>query len=269
MDNPWIKYDWQAENSVHKADLATVTNFNKRTLGKKRDGEYALSTSNVALPYFGNPGANVVLLYLNPGLDPSQTSSEESEDCRFLFDKARKHELVDPHPFVFLHPAFEGTPGYRWWQRTLGPLLTRFSGFPERVLNNLFSVELHPYKSVKYSPILERDGTLESTEYTYQLVREAIKRGVLVLLARGARDWIKAVPELEDYPYVMGLSSAQNSVISPNNVIFRNNPNATTPEDQKNLAWQMLTKVALAKSPGDTSLKEELAWYAQEWKLGA
>jgi hypothetical protein len=265
MTNPWIDYDYMAVDTVHTSDLETWRTANQRFGSRKGGSDFILSGSNVALPYFGNPEANLVLLYANPGLDRAATPAEETDDRKALFDLARRHELHEPHPFVFLNPEFEGTPGFAWWTKTLAPIVRRFSEDPAAVYSNIFSAEIHPYKSVKYAPIGEGDGGFPTSRYTYDLVERAVDRGALILIGRAQREWFQAVPKLRDYSKVIYLSSVQNSVISPNNVIYRGNPNLTEAEDQKNLAWQLITKVALRHPAGSQAMAEDLDEYLASW----
>jgi hypothetical protein len=258
MENPWLQYDVTDANTVHRLDRQKFDEVNSRIRKKKNSDDYLLSSSNVALPYFGNPEGNFVILYANPGLDKELTSLEETPERAHLFDLARRHSLENPHPFVFLTPEFEGTPGFKWWEKTLGPILKRFDGIRLEVLSNIFSVELHPYKSVKYEVLTKSEGSFPSSLYSNDLVSMAISRGALVLIARAKEQWFDAVPELRTYSRVIYLSSSQNSVISPNNVRYLANSNLHKVEDQKNLAWQLITKVALRHPPSGAGLPEEL-----------
>jgi hypothetical protein len=267
MDNPWLKYGLGGASKVHSDDLAMFEQVNTRILRKKTNSlDFLLSENNVPLPYFGNPNANFVVLYANPGLDRKSTHLEETPEGQKLFDLSRRHELKEPHPFVFLHPILEGTPGQRWWTQTLGSILTRFSESPNRVLENILSVEYHPYKSVKFEALTKSEGHFPTSQYSYDLVARAIDRGALVLVSRAKKQWFDAVPELRSYSRVIYLSSAQNSKISPNNVRYVDNPHVPDIDDQKNLAWQLITKVALSLQPGDTGLPGELDRYIKAYR---
>jgi hypothetical protein len=217
---------------------------------RRRGSDYVLSNKNVALPYFGNPDANLVLLYANPGLDPKQTKKEETPGLVELFDLARKHKLKGSEAFVFLREEFEGTPGFIWWEKTLKFVFKRFSEphSRERALRNIFSAEIHPYKSVKYGALTKKEGSFPSSEYTYHLVQRAIDRGAVILIARAKNEWFQAVPALTTYDNVIYLSSAQQSAISPNNAIDK--IRGYEMEKAKNFAWQLITKEALIREPG-------------------
>jgi hypothetical protein len=248
MKNPWLDYSAQYKNTVHPLDEELFRRVNERLI--KRGSNYELSRENVALPFFGNPEANLFMLYANPGLDKVNTPLEETAELLELFDLARKHELKGEEAFVFLRKEFEGTPGYKWWERTLRFVFRRFESehVRARALANMFSAEIHPYKSVNYAPLTAKEGSFPSSQYTYHLVRRAIDRGALILIARAKKEWFEAVPELKHYEKVIYLSSAQQSAISPNNVIDYNR--GFEREQAKNYAWQLITKDALLFDPG-------------------
>ena len=248
MKNPWLNYEYQNSNTVHPLDQDLFDRVNERL--KSRGSDYVLSSKNVALPYFGNPDANLVLLYANPGLDPKQTKKEETPALAELFDLARKHKLKGSEAFVFLREEFKGTPGYIWWEKTLKFVFKRFSEphSRKRALRNIFSAEIHPYKSVKYGALTKKEGHFPSSEYTYHLVQSAIGRGAVILIARAKKEWFQAVPELANYDNVIYLSSAQQSAISPNNAIDK--IRGYEKEKAKNFAWQLITKEALIIEPG-------------------
>jgi hypothetical protein len=248
MKNPWIDYDYKNPNKVHPLDQELFDKVNKRLAKKKEGSAQVLSSKNVALPYFGNPEANLVLLYANPGLDKKNTAKEETPELQEVFDLARKHKLKNAEAFVFLQDAFIGTPGHKWWLNTLDRLLTRFSDQKHLVLRNIFSAEIHPYKSVKYGALTAKEGSFPTSQYTYELVRKAMERGALILIARAQKEWFAAVPGLENYDRLLFLSSAQNPMISPNNVMVKRK-NASL-DDAKNTAWQLITFEAMRNLPG-------------------
>lgn len=81
------------------------------------------------------------------------------------------------------------------------------------VANNLVTCELAPYHSVKWKV----PGVMPPTqEFTYQIIRDGIDRGAVILLARSARIWTEHIPELANYHRVYRPKSI-NASISPNN----------------------------------------------------
>lgn len=247
MENPWLTYDYRAKNKVHPLDQELFERVNFRL--SKKGSDYVLSNQNVALPYFGDPNANFFLLYANPGLG-QLTYTEETEPLSKLFDMARKHQLAGQEAFVFLREEFEKTPGFQWWSETLAGIFRRFESpnAREKALRNMFSAEIHPYKSKSYGALTKKEGAFPSSIYTYQLVQKAIDRGAVILVARCKKEWEKAVPALASYDKVIYLSNPQQKRITPNNVISRSRGFET--EQAKNYAWQLITKEALLSEVG-------------------
>jgi hypothetical protein len=247
MENPWLDYDFKAENKVHPLDREIFEKVNARF--SNSGTKHVLSSKNVALPYFGNPNANFVLLYANPGLK-EDTYLEETSELSQLFDLARKHQLNGSSAFVFLQSKFEGTPGFKWWSEALRFVFRRFESdwAREMALSKMFSAEIHPYKSSEYKPLNKKDGVFPTAKYTYELVSKAMERGAVILIGRARDDWFEAVPGLSNYNKVIYLSNPRQKAISPDNVIDRTR--GFEKEQAKNYAWQLITKEALIADPG-------------------
>ena len=54
-------------------------------------------------------------------------------------------------------------------------------------------------KSVRYQPLGE---TLPSQEFTFELLRDAMRSGKQVVVMRSERIWLESVPELREYPCI-------------------------------------------------------------------
>jgi len=77
----------------------------------------------------------------------------------------------------------------------------------------VFCIEF-PYHSKKYRSLRRM---LPSQYYSFDLVRRAIKRRVLIVLMRSRARWLSAIPELSGYGYYE-LSSPQNGALTPRNL---------------------------------------------------
>jgi hypothetical protein len=206
IDNPWT-YLPTAEPFVLESDRQAVSEFNT----KARD-EFKLRLELLPEPYWGNPNAKVVLLNLNPGFSDDdvrlhRTNAEFVECCRRSLLQEEQE-----YPAFYLNPAFSDTPGYRWCQRKLGALVNIVGR--KKVANGIFCIEFFPYHSNRYKRMR---SILPSQHYSFHLVREAIRRGALMIMLRGKRGWLTQVPELVGYPFYT-LNSAQSGVISPRNL---------------------------------------------------
>ena len=215
-ENPWIDYESNPKSSFHKLDVPVVEAFNAKLL-KMKNQENAerlkLRDEYTAQPYFGDPEAQVVLLYANPGIDKDgRTMEEETPERRELLHLSRLHQLQD-EPFVYLHSAFKGSVGYQWWDRTLGKIIERRG--MAAIHKSFFSAELHPYKSRNYRRLKSEMPTFS---YTRHLVLQAMDRDAIVLFGRSVKDWEAVVPELSTYRNRMTLNSNQNSMISEGNL---------------------------------------------------
>ncbi len=84
-----------------------------------------------------------------------------------------------------------------------------------RVAKRLICVEFFPYHSKRFG---HADLRLPSQQYTFQLVRLAIARSALIILSRGKRLWLGAVPELISYRCLAELRSFRSASLSPKNL---------------------------------------------------
>ncbi|MFW6450408.1 MAG: hypothetical protein ACOCZ6_05120, partial [Nanoarchaeota archaeon] len=76
-------------------------------------------------------------------------------------------------------------------------------------------IEYFPYHSKNYKP---QKNILYSQKYNFYLVRNAIKRNAIIILMRGKKEWLNAVPELKKYNNLFYTKSPQNVILSPNNL---------------------------------------------------
>lgn len=212
--NPWKEFDFLAKDQVHRLDREGVDNFNSKLEKSKSKSasRLLLSRANTPLPFFGALDATLIILAANPGLDPINTPQEETPERRRLFDQARRHELHS-HPFVFLRPEFQNTPGYTWWEKRTRQL--REAVGDDVFLNRTFSAEIHPYKSQNYKPLHE---PLPTQGYTFSLVNELVRNGAFVILVRAKNEWCSAVPSLQHNDRVIELNSKQSSYLTERNM---------------------------------------------------
>ena len=80
---------------------------------------------------------------------------------------------------------------HRWWKRLFSGLEESAEGVD--VARNVLSVEFVAYRSVSFGCGHVR---FPSQEYAFALVRRAIERGAVIVIVRGANQWLGAVPEL-------------------------------------------------------------------------
>lgn len=212
MQNPWRNFP---ENSpfVLKIDEHFVEQYNANA-----KPEHKLQTSVMPTPYNGGlDAAKVVFLSLNPGYDILDNFRTEE------YRKAIRENLADPYGydnFVYLDKNFSSLnvngniitdPGYEWWKKRTRWLIDRCGEIKGRFM----ALEWFPYASKEFKKPKE---IFPSQRFTFDLVREAIRRGKLIVIFRGRSNWFDSVPGLEKYDNLLKLSSNQNICVSPGNL---------------------------------------------------
>jgi len=203
--NPWNTLPATAP-FVLAADRDAVAAFNQQA-----KQEHVIDIGLLPEPFLGSPDAPIVLLGLNPGWSCEDSRWYATPEFSRLCRASLAHEAVD-FPFYLLNPAISGAPGARWWAAKLGALIKDVN--LATVACNVLCVEFFPYHSVRYG---HKTPRLSSQEYGFELVRRALARKALVVLMRGRKRWIEAVPQLAEYPLLYQLRSAQNVSISAKN----------------------------------------------------
>ncbi|MFZ5532439.1 MAG: hypothetical protein ACOY5H_02730 [Pseudomonadota bacterium] len=84
----------------------------------------------------------------------------------------------------------------------------------QRIAARLLAVQFFPYHSQTFDHGLLR---LPSQDFGFALVRRAIARDALIIM-RGAKYWLGAVPELAHHSSVAQLNGPVNAALTPGNV---------------------------------------------------
>jgi hypothetical protein len=160
--------------------------------------------------------AQVVFLALNPGF----ISDDVAVNMRLPeFIEGSRANREDPFtsPFYYFKGGLEATGGYKWWSRHLNPVVK--AGVPLDILKNkIMMVEYFPYHSVNYRHI---NVYTESQRYSFEVVREAVRRGKTIVIMRSRALWVEAVPELKKHPY-LELNNPRRVYISRANLDNKN-----------------------------------------------
>jgi len=201
--NPWLNLPIKEPYIL--ADDLSVIEGHKNFVGLRLD--------TMPEPLVGGlDNASVVFLALNPGF----TDSDVEVNMKLpKFIEKCKANLNDPFgsEFYYFTGDLETTGGYKWWSAKLKPLIAAGVTY-ESLKSKMMMVEYFPYHSINYKHI---DRFTPSQLYSFEIVREAIRRGKTIVIMRSKNLWIEAIPELANYSY-MTLSSAQNVIISPKNI---------------------------------------------------
>ena len=165
-------------------------------------------------PYLGNPNAPIVLLNLNPGFSYEDLDWMENFTYRKLNKKNLIHMNKD-YPFYLLNPKLSSHPGYKWWSKKLKHLINKFGR--KKVAQKIFVLEYIPYHSQKYSNKLDKIDFI-SHRYNKILLKNATKRGALIILMRSFKKWENRYPFLKTYTNKCYLKNVQNPTITEGNL---------------------------------------------------
>lgn len=98
---------------------------------------------------------------------------------------------------VYLDDEFDWTSGGKWLrQKVLNPL-SQYGVTRDDLNRNFALIEYFPYHSKTFDVNLAQP--LESQQYGFELVRQAIENQAIILLMRGKNLWLRDVPELAAY----------------------------------------------------------------------
>ena len=218
--NPWDGLS-PDEPLVLPSDRLAVESYNERENARANPRQDRLIHTNLMPePLFGPFDAPVVVLLLNPGVSEqdAQAHANPALRTRLLANLRRdtREEWRQPHVHLAADLAY---PGAAWWRSVVGHLTREVVDgvplTPKRIAGRLFAVQFFPYHSRKFEHGLLR---LPSQDFGFALVRLAIARDALVIVARGAKEWQGAVPELARHPSVAHLNAPVNRALTPGNV---------------------------------------------------
>ncbi|HEU4664930.1 MAG TPA: hypothetical protein VFS55_12960 [Dokdonella sp.] len=191
--NPW-RHLPNAAPYVLDADRRAVEAFNHSASGRVR-----LRVETCPEPYFGPVDAPIVLLLLNPGVSPDGLYDDD------LPAVVRGARASDGHFYLRGHNP--------WWRKLVRALASERPDVD--LARRLMSVEFVAYRSKSFGCGHLR---LPSQAYAFALVRRAIARDAAIVLARGTRHWIGAVPELHGYEHLIHVVNPMAASLSRSNL---------------------------------------------------
>lgn len=204
MDNPWNQIPITAPYILHE-DLSFITSFNE-----KAATDHRIVTDILPEPFLGNiTNAKVVLLNLNPGFSEKDLFWHKQQE--FVSENKKNLFHESNPPFYLLNTKFRDSGGFIWWHAHLKQFISQFG--LDSVAKSFMCIEYFPYHSKRYKSM----PIIPSQQYSFSLVREAMKRNLPIILMRGKKLWLEGVPELSTYPYSC-LNSAQNVSVSKGNL---------------------------------------------------
>lgn len=206
--NPWKGmnepnyYNEDDEKIIDAFNIKTKIAFDKYCA----DGNpHFIDKNLLPEPYMGNPKANIILLYSNPGISSSKSEEHEHKEEKFrsALIKNLTHEEVE-FPYYYLNPdpKFKETSGAKWILQRIDEIITILNDdIKEEKLykllsNNFFTLQLHPFHSREFQPIKD---SFSKDAYTMQLFMDAIdrvkKQEALMICTRSYAEWNKAYRE--------------------------------------------------------------------------
>lgn len=188
--NPWINLP-KTRPYILAEDLRAL----RENLIKPH--QLGLHLGILPVPYLGHPNkAKVVLLCLNPGYRRKLDRKAYKDKYCFKED-LKSFTFSNRIPFRFLDPKLEYSGGYKWWTRLFKRLIRKFG--MGALSKKLMCLQYLPYhsKTFKKPPCI-----LPSQNYTFFLLRKAIKRKKVIVIMRSKKLWFEAVPELKSYPFI-------------------------------------------------------------------
>lgn len=176
-----------------------------------------IQTQMLPEPFIGDINAQILILTKNPGFDEENDLVWHTDERLQRLAMANLHQEKSDYPFYFLNPEIEKSPGAKWHYGKLKELIKGTS--LENVANNVCSIPSFPYHTEQFSGIPKKvsDEILPSQRYTRYLIREAIKRQAVIIMASGKKEWETLVPGLAEYSKRYLLHSNQSQHITSGN----------------------------------------------------
>jgi hypothetical protein len=208
MKNPWLNFNISGD-MVHQLDRDSFSLHNASVVA-----DYKFLPQLAPEPWIGDPEAKLLVLLANPGATRGDVLGKKQEGADLInqLSIANLNHSIKDYPHFFFNPILEGTDGHTWYKKRFGHLIEATSA--QNVSKKVLSCELVPYHSFSW----KKPRVMPPTQsYTFEIVRNAIERGAVILIGRGKADWFKNVPELYKYKRYFQPASAQCAYISPKN----------------------------------------------------
>ena len=205
--NPWVGFKF-SDSMLHPDDADSVEFHNRSS---KSDYQFLLHLAPE--PWIGNLQGNLLVLYSNPGATQDNLNKVFLPKHHEVMEKSisNLNQEITSFPHFHFDPELKDTEGGKWFRSKYRWLIEETSD--RAVSENLITCELAPYHSVKWKVPRRK---LPTQEFTYEIIRNAMSRGAVILLARTPKIWLENLPELENYPKVFRPNSI-NASISPKN----------------------------------------------------
>lgn len=194
-----VAYWSQFRDGVHPEDRCYVD-----------DADFA--TDLLPVPWAGSvKAAKVYLLFLNPGLAPSDRAYERDNE---QFRETLRSNLNGDGRYPYLLGRFEGHSGHRWAARVFSRDVT------ERDADRICMLQLVPYHSEKGGAARRVARRLPSSAMARRFLHDTLlpaagRREIGVVVARSARPWQLAPEKAHDRLVVYGGYECRSAFLTP------------------------------------------------------
>ena len=110
-----------------------------------------------------------------------------------------RHELT-VYPFYPFDPKFRDTGAGKWWLSRTREIQSALGGNIEKMAQRMMVIEWFPYHSLSFR--VPRVSPCPSQYYSFHLVREMLKKNVLVVGMRAKRLWLEEVDALGEIQFL-------------------------------------------------------------------
>lgn len=214
MENPWLEFvkNLDDNNLVLEQEQEIIEKFNNST-----NETYKVLTEIMPAPFMGNVLTSpIVLLTLNPGYDEKEEEKNYYNEYKLYWKNEIQHiHSVPELPLFCLEDKYVEYSDY--WLKKFMSLISVSS--KEKVAQNISIIQFFPYHTKKYKNIPKRllKGYLESQDYNFELVKQAIERKAIIIILRSKKLWFEAIPDL-DNERTRFTNSALNTIQSEKNL---------------------------------------------------
>ncbi len=192
VKNPWEGI--KGPPFYFEEDKKIIDKFNS----KLEKNPHFIHSDLMPEPYMGNPKANVILLFANPGYGKNERNDYKIPGFQDAIINNLTHSNKEyPYYYLnpgFVHPSSDGKPKYtdggKWVLARTKKLRKELNIDEKELSKKIFTIQLHPYHSEKFKPVKEKFVGHQYTMYLFfDAVERAIKGEALIVCARSYSYW--------------------------------------------------------------------------------
>lgn len=192
IENPWK--DIKEVPFYFEEDKKIIDEFNL----KLENNPHFIHSDLMPEPYMGNPKANVILLFANPGYGANERIDYTIPKFKKAIENNLTHSNTE-YPYYYLNPEFKHQPsngkskytdGGKWIRDRTKVLSAELKIEDKELAKKIFTLQLHPYHSARFKNVKK---PFKGYEYSMSLFSNAIERAkkgeALIICARSYKHW--------------------------------------------------------------------------------